>query len=184
MLAALVYPNETYPHEAFQRVVEHCRSRGLKLAGVLQHSACDDQAHPCDVVLENLVTGSRVELFERRGKGARGCRLDLAVLTEVSVSIERALGDQPDLLILNKFGKAEAEGGGLGECIASAMEQGVPTLIGVPLRNLEAWRGFAGEMAAEFADDGDLMQRWLELSEHDPEKCEAVFRKDHAQSKR
>jgi hypothetical protein len=144
-------------------VVDHCRWRGLKLAGVLQHSACADQAHPCDVVLEDLATGSRVELFERRGKGARGCRLDLAALTEVSASVERSLNDQPDLLILNKFGKAEAEGGGLGDCIASAMEKGIPTLIGVPLRNLESWRGFAGEISAEFSDDLSLFRRWLEL---------------------
>jgi len=163
-LAAIVYPNEAYPQAMFQRIVDHCRSRAMRLAGVLQHPACDDPAHRCDVVLEDLISGARTELFERRGKGATGCRLDVAALTDVTVRIEHALQHDPDLLVLNKFGKVEAEGGGLVDPIAAAIDLGIPVIIGVPSRNLAAWRAFAGDLAVEFAQDLSAIAEWLEVA--------------------
>jgi uncharacterized protein DUF2478 len=166
-LASIVYPNEAYPQATFQRIVDHCRSRAKKIAGVLQHPACDDPAHRCDVILEDLVSGVRTELFERRGKGATGCRLDIAALTDVTARIERALQDDPDLLVLNKFGKVEAEGGGgLVDPIAAAIDRGIPVIIGVPSRNLAAWRAFAGDLAVEFAADFCAIAEWLEVACH------------------
>ncbi len=164
LLAAVVYPNEAYPRATFQRIVDHCRSRAKRVAGVLQHPACDDPAHRCDVILEDLISGARTELFERRGKGATGCRLDVAALTDVTARIEQALQDEPDLLVLNKFGKVEAEGGGLLDPIAAAIDRGIPVIIGVPLRNLAAWRAFAGDLAVEFAADFGAVAEWLEVA--------------------
>jgi nucleoside-triphosphatase THEP1 len=164
LLAAVVYPNEAYPQAAFQRVVELGRSRALKLAGVLQHPACEDFSHRCDVILEDLVSGERTELFERRGRGATGCRLDIAALTDVTARLERALQNEPDLLVLNKFGKVEAEGGGLVDPIAAAIDRGTPVIIGVPARNLGAWRAFAGDLAAEFTTEFGAIADWLALA--------------------
>ena len=163
-LAAIVYPNEAYPQATFQRIVDHCRSRARRLAGVLQHSACDDPAHRCDVVLEDLISRARTELFERRGKGATGCRLDVAALADVTLRIEHALQHDPDLLVLNKFGKVEAEGRGLVDSIAAAIDRGIPVIIGVPSRNLAAWRAFAGDLAVEFVPDFSAIVEWLEVA--------------------
>jgi hypothetical protein len=162
LLAAVVYPNEAYPQATFRRVVAHCRARELNIAGLLQHPACDDPAHRCDVILEDLITGEWTELFEHRGKGAAGCRLDIAALTEVTTRVERALQHDPDLLVLNKFGKVEAEGGGLVDPVAAAVERGIPVIIGVPVRNLAAWRLFAGDLAAEFGIDFAEITGWLD----------------------
>jgi hypothetical protein len=162
LLAAIVYPNEAYPQATLQRIVSRGRARGQELAGVLQHPACDDPAHRCDVILEDLISGARTELFERRGKGATGCRLDVAALTDVTARIERALQHDPDLLVLNKFGKVEAEGGGLVDPIAAAIDRGIPVVIGVPARNLAAWRAFAGDLAVEFAADFGAIAEWLD----------------------
>jgi hypothetical protein len=163
LLAAVVYPNEAYPQATFRRIVAHCRSRALRLAGVLQHPACEDPAHRCDVVLEDLASGERTELFERRGSGAQGCRLDVAALTDVTARIERVLQHDPALLVLNKFGKVEAEGGGLVDPIAVAIDRGIPVIIGVPARNLPAWRGFASDLAVEFTGDSGAIADWLDL---------------------
>lgn len=162
LLAAVVYPNEAYPQATFQRVVELSRARGLRIAGVLQHPACDDPAHRCDVLLEDVVTGERTELFERRGRNATGCRLNVAALTDVTARIERALQCDPHLLILNKFGKVEAEGGGLVDPIAAAIDRGIPVIIGVPARNLAAWRAFVGDLAVEFEANADVVTGWLD----------------------
>ena len=66
--------------------------------------------------------------------------------------VARSLDADPDLLILNKFGKVEAEGRGLLDLVAMAVDRGIPVVIGVPIRNLAPWRDFAGGMSVEFGD--------------------------------
>ncbi len=156
-VAAIVYPDEAFPDAVFRSLVGRCRAKGLSLAGVLQHLVSAEADRRCDVLLEDLNSGHRTALFEDRGAGARGCRLDEAALAEASVRIEGALERGPNLLVLNKFGKAECEGRGLRDLIASAIDRGIPVIIGVPKRNLEAWRNFAGDFAVELkADEGGL----------------------------
>jgi nucleoside-triphosphatase THEP1 len=161
-VAAIIYANEVYPGGVFKTLVERCRAMGLSLAGVLQHQAFAAGDRRCDVVLEDLATGHRTALFENRGAGARGCRLDEAALAEATARIEGSLEHAPQLLILNKFGKVECEGGGLRDLIASAIDRGIPVVIGVPKRNIDAWRSFAGEFAIELTDDAHEVDGWLE----------------------
>jgi hypothetical protein len=128
---------------------------------VLQHPAFEGADQRCDVLLEDLATGHRTLLFEERGAGARGCRLDVAALVDASMKVEASLDNNPALLVLNKFGKVEAEGGGMCSLLAKALEYGIPAIIGVPERNLAAWRDFAGEFSAELAVNADQVGTWL-----------------------
>ncbi|MDI1266274.1 MAG: DUF2478 domain-containing protein [bacterium] len=160
-LVAIVYANEAYPQSTFERIVADCRRRGLRVAGVLQHPVCSEVAGHCDVALEELTTGLRTDLFEDRGPGASGCRLDEAALAEVNGQVARSLDADPEILILNKFGKVEAEGRGLLDLVAMAVERGIPVVIGVPIRNLEPWRQFAGDMSVECTSDPSEMMDWL-----------------------
>jgi hypothetical protein len=160
-LVAIVYANEAYPQSTFESIVENCRGRALRVAGVLQHPVCSDAAGHCDVALEELTTGLRTDLFEDRGPGARGCRLDVAALAEVNAQVARSLDSSPEILIVNKFGKVEAEGRGLLDLVAMAVDRGIPVVIGVPIRNLQAWRSFAGGMSVEFSSDPSEVKDWL-----------------------
>lgn len=162
LAAAIVYANETYPDNVFRTLVGRCRASGLSLAGVLQHQVFEGADRRCDVLLEDLTTGHRTPLFEDRGAGARGCRLDEAALAEATARVEGSLEHAPQLLVLNKFGKVECGGGGLRDLIASAIDRGIPVIIGVPERNLDAWRSFAGEFAIELRDDAGQVMKWLE----------------------
>lgn len=160
-VAALVYADEAYPDAVFARLVAICRGRGLSLGGVLQHRVSDCADHHCDVELEDLASGVRTIIFEERGAGARGCRLDVGALADATARIERSLDIDPALLLLNKFGKVETEGGGLIGLIGQAIERGIPVIIGVPTRNLAAWRAFAGDLAVELGDEAAAL-RWLD----------------------
>jgi len=162
LLTALVYPQDKYPALAFEALVTSCRSCGLSLAGVLQHVVDVTPGRRCDVLLEDLTTGRRTPIFEDRGAGAGGCRLDEAALADVAVRIERDLDRSPDVLVLNKFGKAECDGGGLIELIANAMDRNITVVIGVPQSNLPAWRSFAGNLAGELPADSRQIERWSE----------------------
>ena len=163
-VAAIVYADEVYPDAIFKMLVKRSRALGLTLAGVLQHQAFEGGDRRCDVILEDLATGYRTALLENRGAGARGCRLDEAALAEATARVEGSLEHLPQLLVLNKFGKVECEGGGLRDLIASAIDRGIPVIIGVPERNVDAWRSFAGDFSTELRDDAGRIAEWLEAT--------------------
>src|ERR1039458_568645 len=95
----------------------------------------------------------RSALFEDRGAGARGGRLDQSALAEATARIEGSLEHAPHLVVVNKFGTVACDGGGLRDRIASAIDRGIPLIIGGPKRTLDAWRSSAGECAIELSDD-------------------------------
>ena len=161
-VAAIVYADDAYPDAFFRALVDRCRAAGLAVAGVLQHQVFEGSDQRSNVLLEDLNSGHRTTLLENRGAGASGCRLDQAALAEATARVEGSLEQVPDILVLNKFGKAECEGGGLRDLIGGAIGRGIPVVIGVPRQSLEDWRDFAGGFAIELPDDLDKVGRWLE----------------------
>lgn len=170
LIAALIYADGVYPERVIAHVVEGLRDRGIVLAGALQRTP-EDMAdrHPCDLLIEDLATGEITAIAEHRGKQARGCRLDVGLLTELAEAVLVSLrSEEPRLLVINKFGKIEADGGGLRQAVAEAVELGIPVLVGVPARNLDRWRAFAGALAVELPVDEVAVARWLASHGLDP----------------
>ena len=146
----------------FGRLAEWARGAGLSIAGTLQSDEPRSGRQLCDMTLDDLVTGRRFRISEDRGDLAEGCRLDSAALTEAAALVERTIREAaPDLVILSKFGKAEAEeGAGLRDAIAVAIELDVPVLTSVSEEYREALRQFAGELCVIAADEAEV-RRWL-----------------------
>jgi hypothetical protein len=138
------------------------RAAGLSVAGLVQLNTFERDPGKCDMAVEELFSGTVLQLSEDRGKEASGCRLDRSILTQAAGLLLTALEEKPDILVLNKFGKVEAEGEGLRDALAKAVELGVPILVGVPFRNLDQWHLFAGDMAEECAVDSPQLQSWLQ----------------------
>ncbi len=151
-ILAITYTDGERAAGVLSRLVDALVTGGARCAGFIQR----DEPPPagrvkCDMVLECLATGDRLKISEDRGPLARGCRLDADALSQSIVSTMAAIQGRPDVLVINKFGKTEAEGGGFRPLIGDALELGIPVLIAVPWRNIESWRLFAGEMAFEIA---------------------------------
>ena len=163
MIAALVYANGVYPERVIARAVERLRDRGVAMAGALQCTVYDAvDRHPCDLLIEDLTTGDVTPIAEHRGREARGCKLDVALLTELAEGVVSGLRTgAPRLLVVNKFGKTEAEGGGLRDAIAEAIGRDIPVLVGVPMRNLDQFRAFAGPLADEIPVSEAALAAWL-----------------------
>jgi nucleoside-triphosphatase THEP1 len=163
LLTALVYADGALADQALRRVVRQYESAGGRLAGIVQRDTPRAGRTSCDMTLEELSTGVVIAISQDRGPHARGCRLDLGEMARAMQLASAALLGAPDLLVLNKFGKTEVEGGGFRALIAEAIQQGVPVLIAVPYRNLDPWRAFAGDLAREIhlagtVDDAVLNQ--------------------------
>jgi hypothetical protein len=66
-------------------------------------------------------------------------------------------------VILNKFGKTEAEGRGLRDALVQAVQLGVLIIVGVPFRNIEQWRIFSEGLAEECTIGFSRPYEWLLL---------------------
>jgi nucleoside-triphosphatase THEP1 len=147
-LVALIYDDGPAFNPLICALVRSWKARGLRLAGVVQSNEVRDGRRRCDMILEDLSSGRRFPISEDRGAMARGCHLDHDALSRIILDVHQSLSSGVDALVVNKFGKEEAEGRGFVDTIAAAMEHGIPAVIGVPLRNLTAFRLF-GDGAAE-----------------------------------
>ncbi len=148
-LTALIYDEGFKVGEIFQALAMNATKAGLRLGGVIEKPVAPAApGRRCDMVLQDLASGQTVKISEERGAFARGCRLDLDGLARTCALVLSNL-QHCDLVLLNKFGKTEAEGGGFRCIISDALGLETPVIIGVPRRNLEAWRDFAGDFAVE-----------------------------------
>ncbi|RWM28555.1 MAG: DUF2478 domain-containing protein [Mesorhizobium sp.] len=155
-ITAIVYSGgstfETFLREATAAMA----ARGVRLAGLVQHSEAKPDRLKCDMHLQDLATSRLYGISDDRGRHARGCVLNTDRLTRACQAAEEGLSAGTDVLVLSKFGKTEAEGGGFRDLMARALELSVPVLIGAPLVNLASFREFADGLAREIELD-DLM---------------------------
>ena len=148
-VVAVVYSDGGAVARILERAAAALHDAGHVCAGFIQRDEPRPQRTRCDMILVDLASGTRVQISEDRGPGARGCHLDPHMLLSAMEIARSTLCDDTSVLVLNKFGKCEAEGGGFRPLICDALERSVPILIGVPWRNIESWREFAGELGLE-----------------------------------
>ncbi|MGD9864605.1 MAG: DUF2478 domain-containing protein [Pseudodonghicola sp.] len=137
------------------------QARGLRLAGVVQSNQDCPQGQACDMDLRLLPDGPLIRISQSLGAGSSGCRLDTSALEEAVGLTGPALERGPELLMINKFGKHEAEGRGFRPLIGEALLRGIPVLLGVNAGNLAAFLAFAGEAAEAVAPDLDSLEAWV-----------------------
>lgn len=139
-----------------------------KLAGVVQtNSECVDGGR-CDMDLRVLPDGPVIRISQSLGQGARGCRLDPAALEQAVGLVLAALDTGPDLLIINKFGKHEAEGRGFRPLIAEALARDVPVLVGVNGLNEARFVEFSGGSAQRLSGDLNDLRDWVFQGRREP----------------
>ncbi len=124
-------------------VAAQLRAKGVALAGVVQVNEEFDPARPCHMDLHILTGTDVVRISQNLGALSKGCRLDPAGLEQAVGLVAQALDTGPDLLIVNKFGKQEADGRGFRPLIGQALAAGIPVLTAVTPANRPAFEAFA-----------------------------------------
>jgi nucleoside-triphosphatase THEP1 len=134
-------------------------AEGRKTGGTVQINT-EGQSHACDMDVKVLPDGPILRISQDLGKGSKGCRLDPSALeTAVALSV-RQVEIGVDLLIINKFGKHEAEGRGFRTVIADAIERDIPVLVGVNALNLAAFHVFVGPDADRLEPTSVALTSW------------------------
>jgi nucleoside-triphosphatase THEP1 len=126
-------------------VIAAAEERGLEVVGVYQKNIERVDRMHNDMHLVSLCDGAEFKISEDRGEHSSGCRLDRDVIARAALEVERSIaGGRAEFLVLNKFGKAEEEGGGMREAIALALEADIPILMTVGRWSVGALLDFAG----------------------------------------
>jgi hypothetical protein len=160
-ILAIVYSDGIAADRFLADVGYRLRDSGIAVAGLVQHNHVARDRVACEMELEDLASRIVLQLSDERGDGVTGCRLDPAALIEAAALMTASLKHEPDLLILNKFGTCEIEGGGLRGALAEAFARGIPAIVGVPYRNIEHWRSFTESAAEESSINPARLRRWL-----------------------
>lgn len=159
-LAVILYDEGAPVDDALAEAARRLQAEGRRLGGVVQSSRPRPGRARCDMWLADLFTGEEVRISQDLGPGSTGCRLDLEGLARAHVLIDRALAAGVEGLIINRFGKQEAEGRGFRDLIAEALGQGLPVVLAAPRRNLAALTAFAGTAFAWLPCDAAAVLAW------------------------
>jgi nucleoside-triphosphatase THEP1 len=159
-LGVMVYDDGIDADRLLAETARVLAQSGYKLGGVVQSNADRPGRRKCAMHLTDLLSGEQIQISYDLGEEAKGCRLDPEGLVRAGLGVERALTAGVDLLIINKFGKQEAQGEGLRSVIAEALLSDIPVVMGVSQLNLDACREFAGGPFTRLVPDQDAVVAW------------------------
>lgn len=148
------------------RTVADLQAAGRRVQGLLmQHEGgmAGDTGCGVQMFLVDVSSGERYLVSQAMGSLSKACRADPQGFARATVVLRRALANKPDLVVLNRFGRLEAEGGGMCAELLDLMAEGVPVLTAVAPAYRQAWADFSGG-AAVLAPDETATRAWLEAT--------------------
>ena len=160
-LAAIERTGEADVDVLLNDVAQQLKQRGYRVGGAVRSNEPKPGDHPCDVVLRDLVSGETIPLAQNPSFESSGCQLDTAALEQVAGLVGSSLDRGVDILIVNKFGKREAEGAGLTGAIAQAVSAEIPVLVSVNKEQVAAWQSFCGGEGKVLSPDAASIMTWL-----------------------
>lgn len=147
-----------------KRFAEALMARGVAVAGVVQTNTDCGPAKACDMDVQVLPDGPVLRISQDLGPGSRGCRLDPEALERAVGLVGGRLAVDTGLLVVNKFGKQEAEGRGFREVIGAALAQDIPVVVGLNGLNRDAFEEFCGGMAEALTPELQALLDWFDAA--------------------
>jgi molybdate transport system ATP-binding protein len=133
---------------------------GERIGGIVQRNLKDESGRSNGMLVIDLMTSREISICQPLGRGATACKLDPAGLAEASLAVSRAVAEETDLIIVNKFSKQEAAGHGLRSELAEAIIAGGPVLTAVPEKCLDAWKEFTGDRGTTLLCASRVVEEW------------------------
>lgn len=141
-------------------VARALQARGLRLAGAVQENLPGGTDGQGAMVLRLLPGLDIQHISQSLGPMSQGCRLDPDGLERAVARAQAVLDAGADLLIVNKFGKQEAEGRGFRPLIAEALGRGIPVLTAVASDHAAAFDRFADGLSQTLPPDPGAVTAW------------------------
>jgi len=163
-VAGIVYERGAPIRDVMKAFVRTLRGAGVNVHGILQETPddLDPAAAGCGVDAIDIKTGEHVALVRPTQYELDNniCSMNVAMLAEASMILRRALEDRADIVVVEKFGKHEKDGGGLSDELMAVMAENIPTVVSVPQIELDSWSRFTGGLGAQLPCDLDQILAW------------------------
>ncbi|MGH1419118.1 MAG: DUF2478 domain-containing protein [Hyphomicrobiaceae bacterium] len=141
-------------------VVDRLRADNCDLVGAIKHRGTPLGRTRCDMALEELSSGQVIPISQDLGPQSNACSLDFSALEHAAGLTLSGLERGSDFLILNRFGKREANGDGFRSALENAVGQQVPCVLGVGKDHIKAWQEFTGPLGIVLPCDVDAVWDW------------------------
>ena len=161
-IAALVHESAEYADEFLYAFIQDLQSQEKTILGVIQAHPEVSFAYGSQMGIIDLSSGAYISIAQDLGKHNTSCCIDAEAISNSSRILQSARMQNPDLIIVNRFGKLEAEGTGFADEMLEIMSEGLPLLTVVSERFLPMWREFSGGLATEIAPDSTALHQWFE----------------------
>ncbi len=133
---------------------------GHRIGGVVQFNGKNGADPKAGMSLIDLMTGRSISISQSLGAASSACKLDPSGLADAAVAVSRAIAENVELVIVNKFSKQEASGGGLRAEIADAVVAGLPILTAVSDKCYDDWISFTGGYGTTLACERSVIDDW------------------------
>lgn len=146
----------------FGAVAVNFRARGVGVIGVTaeMHDLPD---RSCSAgLLRNVASNERFSIYLETQPAHTSCHLDAKGVEEACASVLSGI-PECELVVLSKFGKLEAAGGGLFPAFGRTIAAGLPLLTSVSGKHQEAWRSLAPEAEYIEATEAGVDAWWRSL---------------------
>ena len=161
-VGVLLYDTSLEIEAIVNAAVAHLRARGLAVGGLLQRFGEQLPGGKYRMWVDDITTGELVRLDKPRGAGASACIVDPDALAQAACMLRRTTEAHPDLIIVNRFGHAEADGGGMRPEIAEAVCSGATVLLAARFTYLDALENFLGGSPTVLLHSATAVADWAE----------------------
>ncbi|RZI55515.1 MAG: DUF2478 domain-containing protein [Zymomonas sp.] len=159
-VAGMVYGPSDNPDAILAEFMRQVLGEGWDVLGILQRRV--DGAASKNRSVEFVLT-PETEWTALASPDARAAILDGRAserLPELGRRLAAALVRKPDLIVLNRFGRAELENNGLIGVLSDALTEVVPIVVAVPEGLRDVWIASTGGLAVLVASDPDRLMGW------------------------
>lgn len=161
-IGAVLYTPETDDRNVLAPFAAELQRRGWRVGGLVQEIAVDDTGVRIGIDAVEVDTGTHIAINRPTAHHlkTKACSLDHAALTASTAALRRAIAEQVDLMVVEKFGEREQEGEGLAAEILAAAAEGIPVLVAVPAGVLDRWHDFTGGLSDLLPCTAAALWRW------------------------
>lgn len=136
--------------------------RTIRIAGVIEDRDGPTEGRTCRAgELRNIADGVRYPMFEILPPGATACDINDAKVTRACGAVLSDIALGCELVVLSKFGKLEAGGGGLMAAFRAAAAADIPILTCAAPATCKAWEYLAAPSAVVLPAEPAALDAWL-----------------------
>lgn len=136
------------------------RRAGRQVRGLVMTHPESERGCAGAMVLVDLHTADEYLVSQPLGAGSASCHADPQGFARASEVLRRALDERPDLVVCNRFGRLESEGGGFRAELLALVAAGIPVLTVVSPPYVDAWQSCTGGAPVLSACQADI-DAWL-----------------------